>query len=324
MQYERRSVLVLLLAVPLLPVMVSITRIERLQSLSLAALVLDLLFVGFIVVQFGKHGAEAGSGHYWTDGPSSAVGMLNAIAIISLSFTCHFNIIPIWVGLKQPKAITAVITWSTVANTFLYAAVGLIAFFAHPTRVSDDILDDYAGFEGVDVFRVFVVVAMVITFPLIGFEGQHAFQALALGGTCGRDAALCSSSSSSSSSSNGASRRAGRAADPTYMTPRTKHVIACTVYTMLAITVAAAVSDTGAMIALVGAACGIPIMYILPPLLYLKAASNATHAPPSMQPPSEAMQKAARPAARKGAAALLVLGVLVCIACIVSSILGFK
>ena len=201
------------------------------------------------------------------------------------------------------------------ANTILYAAVGLIAFFAHPTHLTGDILDDYAGFKGADVLQVFVVVAMVITFPLLGFEGQHAFQVLVLGGGC---AATDSSGSGNTK--------------PPFLTPHRKHVVACTVYTLAAITVAAAVSNTSAMIALVGAACGIPIMYILPPLLYLKAAaleikatdlatSNDSAAATALN--SAGLRKAKRSGVRKGALVLLVLGVLVCIACIVSSILGF-
>jgi hypothetical protein len=67
-----------------------------------------LLFVGFILAVFAKHGGPVGSAADWSRGPESMVAALNTLAVISFNFACHFNIIPILSGMKRPAGMTSV------------------------------------------------------------------------------------------------------------------------------------------------------------------------------------------------------------------------
>jgi hypothetical protein len=140
-----------------------------------------------------------------------------------------------------------------------------------------------------------MVVAMVMSFPLIGFEGQHALQALLFDTECGQRV------------SSGLSYRG-------------KQMLTAGLFTVAATVVAAVVFNTSSVIALVGAACAIPIMYILPALFYLKVAREGNNVDPDGI--GSASQGKVRPLL--AVRLLLGVGVLTCLACLVSSVLGFK
>jgi hypothetical protein len=115
----------------------------------------------------------------------------------------------------------------------------VLGAITHPDSPYGDILKDYQQYDGAVVFRTALAVMVVASFPLFAFEGTLTLQALTL------DRVACLSN----------------------LGFWTRRWISATVFTAATVAVSVAVPNTGVMIAFVGAAFAIPIMYIFPPVL---------------------------------------------------------
>ena len=137
--------------------------------------------------------------------------------------------------------------YSMVNGTLLYCAVGPLAYFVHPATTGD-ILADFEttshGFSPALLGQLSVSFALLFSFPLLAFEGVHSAHCLL--------AAASPSLGSRLQTDWGRMTLAG-------------------LFTLICGVVAIAAADTGKIIAFVGSAAGIPIMYIFPCWIYLGA-----------------------------------------------------
>lgn len=269
----RRDVLILVsTALLVLPPTVLVRRIETLRFVSMAALMVCLGFVGFMVVVATESPRVPAT--FWSGEPAGVLQLLDALSIVSFSFTCHFNVVPLMHALAHPKRdFPGVIRASTFTSAGAYWVVGILGAAAHPDSSAGDILSDYSHHNGAVFFRTALATVIFLSFPLFAFEGAVTLQVLVLD-------------------------------------PLTKHslggpvrgVLAAVLFTAGVTAVAVAVPDTSLVISFVGAALSIPIMYVFPPLLYLKVNAGPK---------------------RVAAVVTLMGGVTICLGCIASSVYGF-
>jgi amino acid permease len=104
----------------LLPAAVAARRIESLRFVSMAALIVSFLFVVFMVVVATQHSPSAPRS-FWVAAPRNALDFLDALAIVSFAFTCHFNVVPLLHALPRPEnQFPIVIRASTAASAVVY------------------------------------------------------------------------------------------------------------------------------------------------------------------------------------------------------------
>ena len=220
----------------LLP-MVLLKDLHKLRFLSLLSITLCLYFTVLVCTVFtqdtGLHSDLP------TPAPPSFLGCLNALASTTLSYTCHYNVLPIRNGLKDKRDIKTVVNYSMLNVTLLFAAVGTLGYWSHPDTTGDILADFNSKLTGVFA----VSIALAFTFPLIAFEGVNCALSLL--------AAISPQSEQALNSSSG-------------------YTAVKIAFTLLCCGVAVAVKDTGKFIGVVGSLAGVPIMYIFPCAVFLK------------------------------------------------------
>jgi amino acid permease len=237
---QRTVLLLVATVVVLLPPSVMVRRIETLQFVSMAALGVCVLFVGFMAVVATESPAVPSA--FWASRPASVLGFLNSLSIISFSFTCHFNVVPLMHALARPeKDFPTVVRASTFTSAVVYWVVGVLGAAAHPDSMAGDILEDYRHHAGAVYFRTALAVVIFLSVPLFAYEGSATLRTLVIDRVVGQ-----------------------RLSAPM------RRMLSATVFTLGVAAVAVAVPDTGLIIGFVGAALSIPIMYVFPPLLYLQ------------------------------------------------------
>jgi sodium-coupled neutral amino acid transporter 2 len=104
---------------------------------------------------------------------------MEALAIVTLAYICHFNVLPICNGLERAADMHAIIKGAMALSSALYLAFGTLGFLVHPDTYGDMLFDfggDSAMMAGarvslVQLGRAGVAVSMALTFPLIAQEG---------------------------------------------------------------------------------------------------------------------------------------------------------
>ncbi|GLD93878.1 hypothetical protein PINS_up002483 [Pythium insidiosum] len=98
---------------------------------------------------------------------------LYAFPIISVSFLCHFNVLPVYRELQKPtrRRLKGIVSCTMFSTWFFYMVVGFTGyFFAYrmPIGVSDDILNNFARDDQlVNVGRLGLLVTILLSMPLI-------------------------------------------------------------------------------------------------------------------------------------------------------------
>jgi amino acid permease len=242
-------------ALLLLP-MVGLRSLDALRFLSALSILLCLFFAAIVLNAFA-----ARRGPLPTAPQPSFTGALDALSAATLSFTCHYNVLPIAAGLARPQEVRGVVRRAMAFGTVLFSVIGPLAFFCHP-GTTGDILADFAtaggGVSATLLGRLAVALALMFSFPLIAFEGVHCAHLLA-------ERAL--------------SPRIVRLLD----TPAGKKVQAL-LFTALCAAVALGVRGTGKVIGFVGSFCGIPIMYLFPCAIFLNASAERAGEKPGAAP----------------------------------------
>lgn len=239
------AVVTLVLLLPML----TLTKLDSLRILSGCSIVLCLFFAGVVVAS----SAEADRSPPDAD-EISFVTFLQALSVITLSFTCHYNILPVQNELSRPAGIRAIINISMVVSSMLFCLVGTFAFYCHPDTTGD-ILADFSSPVGAagelgagpgsatTVARLGVAAALLFTFPLIAFEGVHCAGALLQ--------VVVDASCSSHGTAGGASGEVVHVHE--------YRKLLAFVFTLLASIPGALGADTSAVIGFVGSFCGIPV-----------------------------------------------------------------
>jgi len=106
--------------------------------------------------------------------------VLSAVGIISLSWTCQFNVLPIYGGLRGATVprMRVVIVVSMLIAVCSYILFGCFAYLRILQATTGDTLADFDDTPVGQVLRVSVVVALVLTFPLFAFEAAHNLETL--------------------------------------------------------------------------------------------------------------------------------------------------
>jgi amino acid permease len=267
---SRANCVIVITLVLLLP-MLTLKNLDSLRFLSACSIVLCLFFVGIVVVSAADVHGPPPVVHVGSE--TTFVGFLQALSVITLAFTCHYNVLPIRTESCRPTDIRAIVNVSTAAVSVLYCVVGALAFYCHPDTKGDILSDFSTTIGGIDpstffvpahsnthahlgaattVARLGVAIALMLTFPLIASEGVHCAGALV-------QAAV------------------GAMATDKHSQPfdvEKHHRLLALLFTLLASVPGAVGADTGAIIGFVGAFCGIPIMYLFPALFFLQLSEH--------------------------------------------------
>jgi amino acid permease len=189
-QLPRAPTLLIATAV-MLPAAVMVTEIGSLRLVSL----LSLAFVGGLVACVAGVAVTTcllpGSEHYPLaaqplagipgGAPVTWDGVLSGATIVCLSFTCHFNVLPIYRGLDpavRPSMVSRVIFPSNLVGVVCYIFFGVFAYIAFLSGVDDDILSNLAAAPApwsavAAVVRILVVLGLALSFPLFSIEAAH-------------------------------------------------------------------------------------------------------------------------------------------------------
>jgi len=363
------AMLIIVLAIPVLIV----RSINGFVVPSLIATVISATFVIYGIVSGASSIAPKGNHHPISDqlvagidgGAPSVSNMLSACAIISLSWTCHFNVLPIFITLQNrtTQQMRTIIVFSMGLAGSVYVLFGLFAYFCFLSDTTGDTLADFSQKSVGQVLRVFVVGSLCLSFPLFALEAAHNLDNLIFAqyhtqqqrfeglrssflqqsfyesfpGSLDHDTGEVSSWSDDGSSppfiaedapaphclSDKPSESKTSWADDERLRLRLEGGA----FTFLVGVMAVVFKDTSTVIGFVGAACGIPIMYILPPLLFILSLSKngeegETSGNQSRDRPLPEQQKRRTSLSTYMIpSCVLAVGICLCLSCIISLII---
>jgi amino acid permease len=242
-----RTACVLAVSAALLLPMVGLKSLDAIRYLSGFSIALCVYFLGVVLGTFAtREGALPAA-------PAPAfLGVLDALSAATLSYTCHYNVLPIRSGLREQGGIARVVPCSMACATAIFCICGPLAFYCHP-GTTGDILSDFAtppsdGVTPALMGQLAVSVALLFSFPLIAFEGVH----------CGHLLLQAVSPAAAARLETGPGRQSQAA-----------------VFTAMAAVIALSVRGTGKVIGFVGSFCGIPIMYLYPCAIFLTVSATS-------------------------------------------------
>lgn len=173
-----RHVIVILSAICLLP----ICMLKSLSALRFSSLfgILSALFITLAVsIRFFEKGI-ASSVAISGDG----LGFLTTVAVLGVSFLCHFNI-------SQTHAELKTATQSRVSDIFnltfgfsaaVYLTFGLVGYLQFGSTVSENIFKSYPDSDNlINIARLMFVFLMFTSFPLLAFPCRTALDQLIFG-----------------------------------------------------------------------------------------------------------------------------------------------
>lgn len=278
-------------AIILVPVAL-VQDIGKLAPLSQFALLGVVMFWFFVICQVGSASYPEGAAT-----PATVLEAFNAASLISLSFTCHFNVLPIFDALgRQPRRYACVLWTSMALTCIIYLPVGIIAYLVNPTT-DGDILKDFSTSTAGKGFGTFLALGLVGTIPLFSLEGIHSTHGLL---HCALPRLECAG-----------------------------HLVIAVVFMILAASIAVGVPLVGDVLSMVGCLAALPMMFILPPLIYIRtpaalarqsfvAGSLADGGPPVSRISSQTLA----PCSLRSARAVLAFGVLMTCVSTYATIVG--
>lgn len=101
--------------------------------------------------------------------------LLSGISIMTCSWPCQFNVLPIYTTLQDPTVgrMRRVIVASMGIAAVTYILFGVFAYLRHLDATTGDTLADFDDSTAGQILRVAVVAALILTFPLFVFEASH-------------------------------------------------------------------------------------------------------------------------------------------------------
>ncbi|DBA04061.1 TPA: hypothetical protein N0F65_009408 [Lagenidium giganteum] len=105
--------------------------------------------------------------------PSNWRDPIYAFPIISVSYLCHFNVLPVYRELQKPTRhrLKRIVTCTMISTWFFYMMVGCMGYvfaFRRPGGVKDDILNNFAtNDQFVNLGRMGLLVTILLSIPLI-------------------------------------------------------------------------------------------------------------------------------------------------------------
>ncbi|CAE8631328.1 unnamed protein product [Polarella glacialis] len=181
-----------------------------------------------------------------------------------MSFSCQFNVLPIFSGMARPSGhewhLTVRITM--LVSGSLYLVMGLLALLAHPDTTGN-ILVDFSSSTAGSVLGALLAIGLVATFPLFGWEGANSMDEL-LDEFCQNSGIPACASDGDGAVCNNNSNHIGDEGSPA----RRPSFRSTFCFSAAASAVAVSVSDLSKVLSLVGAMCAVPLMLVFPPLIF--------------------------------------------------------
>jgi amino acid permease len=219
-----RSALIFVLAVFLLPVCMSVKRIESLSLSSAFATACTALFCAMVLYK-GNLKIDAVRVDDFTASiipprahPVTAFDILVALAEISMAWCMHFNVLPIFQGvfavarfpppsssgraspemhaappsfeaarLGASRTMGGVISCTCVAIFAVYTVVGVGGYLTHGAHTTSDTMADYTVDPIGRFCRNMLVAGLASSYPLLALEGIHSVRALVAPDSDGHD-----------------------------------------------------------------------------------------------------------------------------------------
>ncbi|XP_055066654.2 sodium-coupled neutral amino acid transporter 7 [Misgurnus anguillicaudatus] len=113
--------------------------------------------------------------------PASWTDVFNAMPTICFGFQCHVSSVPVFNSMKKPEIRPwwAVVTASMIICLFVYTGTGVCGFLSFGSSVSQDVLMSYPSNDiAVAIARVFIIICVVTSYPILHFCGRAVLEGL--------------------------------------------------------------------------------------------------------------------------------------------------
>jgi amino acid permease len=108
--------------------------------------------------------------------PASTQVFLSALPIVLIAFLVQFNVIDVYVKLREPNEshINSVISWSVGVSSIIFTAFGLVGYFYAYGNTQDNILKNFGPRDpDLIIARIGLVVTLICQTPMIGLPCRN-------------------------------------------------------------------------------------------------------------------------------------------------------
>nr|XP_032834833.1 putative sodium-coupled neutral amino acid transporter 7 [Petromyzon marinus] len=133
---------------------------------------------GVIIVKFFLGGYKHGE---IITRPSSLAAVFNAIPTICFGFQCHVSSVPIYHSMRRPTLARwgGVVTAATLICLLVYTGTGVCGYLTFGASVSPDVLLSYpSGDVAIAIARLFLIVTVLTSYPILHFCGRAVLEGL--------------------------------------------------------------------------------------------------------------------------------------------------
>ncbi|XP_036608668.1 putative sodium-coupled neutral amino acid transporter 7 [Trichosurus vulpecula] len=180
--------------------------------------------------------------------PTSWMAVFNAMPTICFGFQCHVSSVPVFNSMRQPKVQTwgGVVTAAMVIALCVYMGTGICGFLTFGVSVNPDVLLSYPSNDVlVAIARVFIIISVLTSYPILHFCGRAVLEGLWL-------------------------RYKGETVEEDVARERRRRVLQTVTWFLLTLLLALFIPDIGKVISIIGglAAC---FIFVFPGLCLIQA-----------------------------------------------------
>ncbi|XP_043842499.1 putative sodium-coupled neutral amino acid transporter 7 [Dromiciops gliroides] len=180
--------------------------------------------------------------------PTSWMAVFNAMPTICFGFQCHVSSVPVFNSMQRPKVQTwgGVVTAAMVIALFVYMGTGICGFLTFGVSVNPDVLLSYPSNDIlVAIARVFIIISVLTSYPILHFCGRAVLEGLWL-------------------------RYKGETVEEDVARERRRRVLQTVAWFLLTLVLALFIPDIGKVISIIGglAAC---FIFVFPGLCLIQA-----------------------------------------------------
>ncbi|KAI3377863.1 hypothetical protein L3Q82_008999 [Scortum barcoo] len=184
---------------------------------------------------------------------ASWTAVFNAMPTICFGFQCHVSCVPVFDSMsrKEIKPWGVVVTLSMIICLFVYTGTGVCGYLTFGSNVSQDVLMSYPPDDiAVAIARVFIVICVVTSYPILHFCGRAVIEGLWL-------------------------RFQGEQVEVCVRRERRRRILQTLVWFVVTLVLALFIPDIGRVISLIGglAAC---FIFVFPGLCLIQAKLSET------------------------------------------------
>lgn len=178
-----RHFVIFLTMLLILTPLVCLKHVDSLQYTSAFSLLLALIFVVITVVimLINLFSGTLKMPRFWPDLSSgeAVVALCSVIPIMATAYVCHFNVLPIYVELKErtEKTITRVSRISLIISSSIYTVTAISGYLLFTSETASDVLVNFDRNLGSvhspavrDIVRLTYALHIVLVFPVIFFS----------------------------------------------------------------------------------------------------------------------------------------------------------